>query len=479
MKEKTISSYDEFIDYTEPYKGKYYFRGQKNREWAILPTLFRNGNIPDFEVERQIILSEMADSPKKQPLEAIYFAQHHGKSTRICDLTISPLNALCFAADSGTETDDKDGVVFVIDRSNAIALSSVEVRLLSTVLTGDSQLSSIAAESLSDILTKNYVIDYKDFVYSNERAFRQGGTGIIFGFGLVNGILTPIGSTDIDHLIIEKIFIPSTIKGTVYRQLRSRGISVDILLGTSGEEYLSEDVTIIQTEFKVLRIYDKKHLNKVNAKYKVSSVYFDRDSLFRQIEELYNSLLVKYESDARVWTFFYHDELDITHTNWICRGVWDANEGYRIAWNNSYHTNRFMYQNEEISREEAFDRVMKVANAITPLFEGLNDIIETQTYTLAELRKYTDSIRGKISELFMEAQNIPFTDTEAEKVVEKVLSFINEVEMLVGDTQFYLHRNNVNEKWIRYHVKHTMESCYAKASIFLQILQEWEERDNA
>ena len=70
-------------------------------------------------------------------------------------------------------------------------------------------------------------------------------------------------------------------------------------------------------------------------------------------------------------------------------------------------------------------------------------------------------------------------DTEAEKVIEKVLSFINEVTLLVGDTQFYLRRDIVNEKWIRYRVKRTVESCYARVSFSSQILRELEERDNA
>jgi len=473
MKEKTISSFGEYMDHIERYKGLFYFRGQKNIEWAILPSLFRNGDITDFDVERQTILSAMKEFPNKQPLEALYYAQHHGKATRICDLTISPLNALCFASEEGKDADDKDGVVFVVDKSGGVALDSLEVRLFSTVLTGDAQLNDVAADSLSDILIKNYVVDYRDFIYSSERAFRQGGTGIIFGFGLNNRKLISVGNTNVDSLIVEKIIIPASVKDSMRQQLRVRGISIDLLYSTSRAEYEPEAVTITQTEYEVRQIFDGKPLNKVTGKYKVSSVYFDRDSLYHQINKLYDSLFTENGADARIWTFFYFDDIDTFHSNWICRGVWDSESCFRIKWNDSYHTNRLMYQNEEISREEAFSRVFEIANEIMPLYEGIRKIALKPDYTLAELTKYVDSVHAKVRELFLKSQNIPFTDVEADKIVGKILSFIFEVHLLIGATKLYLHREDVNEKWIRYHTDNAIKSCSGKASAYLQICQEY------
>ena len=473
MKEKTISSFDEFFEYIEPFKGKFYFRGQKSKEWKILPTLFRDGNMKDFSVERSIIETIIRENPKLQPLEALYSARHHGESTRICDLTISPLNALCFASDIGTADDDDDGVVFVVDKSESIALGSLEVRLFSSVLTGDSRLNSIATESLSDILTKNYIIDHKDFIYGNARAFRQGGTGIIFGFGIENGVLTPIGSVDVDNLIVEKIFIPTAIKNSIQFELHKRGISIDMLLNTNELEYDAEEISLSQTKLNLSKIYDKKQINKVIAHYKVSSIYFDRDSLYREIVSQYNSLFVEYESDARIWTFFYCDDLDTSHANWVCRGVCDSSNAYRVVWNNAYHTNRLMYQNQEISKKEAFERIVAITDKVVPLFEGMKCIIVKPDYQIIDLKEYVTNVHKEISDLYMNAQDIPFTDPETEKDVEKILGFIGEVALLFSDTYIYLHREEVNEKWIRYHAEHTIKVCSDKASVCFQIRQEY------
>jgi hypothetical protein len=344
------------------------------------------------------------------------------------------------------------------------------------VLTGDSQLNEVATDSFSDILTRNYVIDYKDFVYSNNRAFHQGGTGIIFGFGFENGKLIPVGNVDVDSLIVEKIFIPATIKDSMRQRLHARGISVDMLYSSGGEEYVSEDITITQAESNKCKIYDDNigdNINKIVAKYKVSSVYFDNNSLYRQICSMYETLLIKYGQRARIWTFFYFDDLDITHTNWICRGVWDSTSRYRIRWNNSYHSHRLMYLNEEMSREEAFSRAFELVDEITSLFEGIKTLTNSRDYALNELAKYVDSVYIKVRELFMKAQEIPFTDSEANRDVEKVLSFIYEVDLLISDTYAYLHRDKVNEKWIRYSTERMVKTCIDKVSVHSRIRQEY------
>jgi hypothetical protein len=126
----------------------------------------------------------MKEYPRtRSPLEALYCARHQGKPTRICDLTVSPLSALCFASEDAE--DDENGVVYILDKGQSIGTNSVEIRLFSTILTGDSQLNEATAETLWDILTRNYIIAHKDIIHSNERSFRQGGTGLLFGKSLI------------------------------------------------------------------------------------------------------------------------------------------------------------------------------------------------------------------------------------------------------------------------------------------------------
>lgn len=97
MKTTTINSFEGYLSYTEPLKGKFYFRGQGDASWTLLPTLFRDSNATDLKDECDVIAEVRTENPKLSAIEALFYAQHNGKHTRILDLTISVLNALCFA----------------------------------------------------------------------------------------------------------------------------------------------------------------------------------------------------------------------------------------------------------------------------------------------------------------------------------------------------------------------------------------------
>ena len=65
------------------------------------------------------------------------------------------------------------------------------------------------------ILSSNHIIRYKNIGYSNTRAIRQGGTGILFGFGIDGTSILPFGDFDVSRLIVEKMIIPYAVKASL------------------------------------------------------------------------------------------------------------------------------------------------------------------------------------------------------------------------------------------------------------------------
>lgn len=133
MKTTVISSFDDYVAYTENYKNNYYFRGQANCEWEIVPSMFRKKDYLPLECEK--IQEEMKLS-KLDVFSSIFKLQHYGFPTRICDLSISPLSSLFFTIEDNSQS-NTDGVVYVFNKELAIPFRSREVELFSKVLTNN------------------------------------------------------------------------------------------------------------------------------------------------------------------------------------------------------------------------------------------------------------------------------------------------------------------------------------------------------
>lgn len=186
MKETIIHSFREYVDHTEKYKNKFLFRGQANIGWNIAPSLFRNDSYLRNEAES--IKKEM-DNLEDSILTSLFKMQHYGKPTRLLDLTISPLSALFFSIDDVSQS-DSDGVVYVIDQSQAYSLESDEIELFVKYLikSEDDIMGSAAVDCVEKILTKDYIIKYDyNFSYTNKRSILQGGTALLFGFDMIDG----------------------------------------------------------------------------------------------------------------------------------------------------------------------------------------------------------------------------------------------------------------------------------------------------
>ena len=341
MQAKTICSFDEYIRYTEKYRGNSYFRGQADASWNITPTISRaNSTISSLDDEQRVVADNISEDSSKLSflrmpiyLASLFRLQHYGTHTRICDLSISNLSALWFAVEGHTSA---DGAVFILDSTSAVDADGVEMNLFSKVFAGERNIATLQSE-LGDcgdartILTRNCIVKHKDMLFNNSRSFRQGGTGIVFGYGLKDGKLSLTDNTDISDFICEKIIIPCHVKQEIYNTLRKLGYSKDALYDES-DGYQAEDVSLIQEGFEAHKGIGISGMNyKIEGKYRVSTLYFEPGVLALKITRLYENLFAEYGNNAQIWTFYYFDENDIGNINWICRGEWDKEVGYKLV----------------------------------------------------------------------------------------------------------------------------------------------------
>ena len=100
--------FQKLLDFTD-YQGDYWYRGQKDHNYSLLPSAYRPKNLGQFvdhgpQLEKDQIAkarSSLFDNPKtnflKNELDWLCFLQHVGTPTRLLDFTLSPAIALYFA----------------------------------------------------------------------------------------------------------------------------------------------------------------------------------------------------------------------------------------------------------------------------------------------------------------------------------------------------------------------------------------------
>ena len=460
----SIHSFNEYIQYTENLKGQFYFRGQSNAAWNIIPSIFRNTDAFSLSMERNAISERRKKNPKQSPIEAVFHMQHYGEATRFCDLTISPLAALFFASEGET-----DGAVFVIRKDSAININSYEIDVFSQVLVRDiASLSEIEIDAslsldVEEILSNNHVVEYKNLGYSNPRAFRQGGTGILFGFGVDENALSLSGNVDVDGLIVNKLEIAKTAKAKILSELRQLGYSKEMLLDHMGEIYEPEDVSVTQTSFTIERRFDKGYFNKIVAQYRLNTLYYNRDDLALQINDLYADLFNKYGENARIWTYFYFDKNDVAGANWICMGWWNKENQYEIRWTKEYQAYRLNRFNEQISSEAAINKMITLADEITPIYNDIFNYVSQPDYSLQGFFAVLQDVQPVVRKICDTAGNVPYTDLEHQKLPDSAWSYINNIDWLIGDMLIFSKRPDMKEQVIRWMLHKTYISACEKS----------------
>lgn len=103
----------------------YWFRGQANEKWPLIPKLFRMFDKSDEEnilaAERDMVrdfrlMSYSIRDGRETPEDLYFLEQHYGMPTRLLDWTTNPLVALFFACqDALCEGREIDGKLFMLD----------------------------------------------------------------------------------------------------------------------------------------------------------------------------------------------------------------------------------------------------------------------------------------------------------------------------------------------------------------------------
>ena len=162
---------------------KFLLRGQANKDWELIPSIFRMKNY-NVEKEKEIyhIIDKMNFSQfsKKLFLNKVIEAQHFGIPTRLLDWTDNPLIALYFAAN---EEKESDGKIFVYWTSDIIQFDNEYFEILSKIIEDILKNVNVrrSDEKIDDFISKFFTfflgedILFLEVKFENDRLKAQSG----------------------------------------------------------------------------------------------------------------------------------------------------------------------------------------------------------------------------------------------------------------------------------------------------------------
>lgn len=305
---------------------KFFFRGQANYNWDVLPGIFRNKYSESDLIYNAYLRNPSEFSTLSTDFEKLAKLQHYGLPTRLLDVTSNPLVALYFACQENEEKNDEDNTTTKTDgcvlfsRAYSKGYNDLEIAVISHLanikIEGDFTLDKLLDElvdkriytaksaedcrkgqykSLIEILQNNYFVVSN---LNNERLVRQSGLFLLvgkynIGFNDENieqstiQIAKSSAKSDFDQTIFR---IPEDKKKEILDELDFYNINEGALFPE-----LEHQMTYIKTSRSGETALDVESFTKVTShnNSKAETIINQRELTDREIEEIIDKILEK------------------------------------------------------------------------------------------------------------------------------------------------------------------------------------------
>lgn len=209
-----------------------WFRGQSDRTWDLLPTIYRNRNLNYFEREMirdfKLLSNELVSKKPANELEWLFLMQHYGMQTRLLDWSESHLVALYFSVLNYANT--ADSAVWVI---HPWSLNTVSMRHRSIPISSHPDLTKYTLDEPHFVnrKIKGYLPVAVRPTRNSARIIAQKGTFTIHGNYTkpLNKIIEEHNAKGKDEIFLYSLTIDGKSKLNILKELFLAGISYSVI----------------------------------------------------------------------------------------------------------------------------------------------------------------------------------------------------------------------------------------------------------
>lgn len=215
-----------------------WWRGHANRDWQLLPRVYRNeeGHRRESDLLLRFMLqarTRMPDPPKgAKTKDWIFIAQHYGLPTRVLDWSESLLVALYFAV-ADANNDETDGALWCLEPGRLNQMQTGDRRVFAPFHPGvksaletpriDENMPSDAAATIGDQHAKTLAVapeqtDIRHFVQS--------------AMSTIHGLTESLDELPDSEQFLRKFIIPADAKRSLRARLRILGFSESTMFPT-------------------------------------------------------------------------------------------------------------------------------------------------------------------------------------------------------------------------------------------------------